>query len=90
MKRRRHINDVRCPRCQEVGHVGMACPSVKCKDCGEKGHMRRDCEAVLCYFCGEVGHQKVACPMVKRRKVQPSSSASGASGSSLSTTARER
>ena len=88
IKRQRQIKDVRCPRCHEVGHVGMACPSVKCKECGEKGHMRRDCEAVLCYFCGEVGHQKAACPMVKRRKIQPSSSASGASERSSSTTAR--
>ena len=35
---------------------------------------------------GEVGHQRVACPTVKRRKVQPSASASNSSGSSLSTT----
>ena len=40
--------------------------------------MRRDCGLVLLL---------AACPMVKKRKVQPSSSASGASGSSSSTTA---
>ena len=40
----------------------------------------------MCYFCEAVGHRKAACPMVKRRKVQPSVSASGTNGSSLSTT----
>ena len=50
------------------------------------GPHKKDCAVVLCYFCGEVGHRKAACPMVKRRKVQPSVSASSTSGSSSSST----
>ena len=67
----------------------MACPSVKGKECGEKGHMHRDCKEVFCYLCREVCHQKAVCPLVKRRKIQPFSSASCASDSISSTKARE-
>ena len=63
---------------------------MKCKECGEKGHMRKDCEAVLCYFCGEAGHQKVACPLVKRKKVQLSAGASSISDSCSCTTASDK